>query len=90
MKPSGMWLPFLVSFAGFALVTITIGVTAHAQDVGMLPEATLVRLSPNPVPEGKRLTVVVRLTPPVAEDSDTVIRGGIMVFDSSYVHTPGN
>ena len=84
VKPTGTRLPFLVSILCLTLVTTTFGIAVHAQDDGMLPEATLVRLSPSPVQEGTRLMIVVGLAPPVPEDSNTVIRGGIMVFDSSY------
>ena len=84
MKPLGMRLPLLVLILCLAIVTTVFGLTTHAEDEGRLPEATLVRLSPKPVQEGTRLTVVIRLTPPVPEGSDTVVRGGIVVFDSSY------
>ena len=51
---------------------------AHAQS---LPVASLVSVSPNPVSEGTRLRVKVRLVPESGAPNDPV-HGGIIVFDS--------
>ena len=63
------------------LTTLTFGSRAYAQEQETLPVASLVSVSPNPVREGTRLRVTVRLIPESGSETHPV-RGGIMVFDS--------
>ena len=50
-----------------------------------LPVVSLERVDPSPVREGERLTVTVRIAPPLPADAteETRVRGGILVYDSS-------
>ncbi len=71
----------LVFVLYLASTTLTFGSRTYAQNQGTLPVASLVSVSPNPVREGTRLRVTVRLIPESGSETHPV-RGGIRVFDS--------
>ena len=72
---------FVVLVFYLALTNFAFERSTHAQD-NTLPVISMVCLSPSPVKETTRLTIIVSIDPPIPAGSNTVIRGGVRVFDS--------
>ena len=76
-------LPFLVLVFCLSLAALVFSGSTHAQDDESLPLVSLESLSPSPVKEGTKLTIVARITPPLPAGTSTVIKSGVRIFDSS-------
>ena len=72
---------FVVLVFYLALTNFAFERSTHAQD-NTLPAVSMVCLSPSPVKETTRLTIIVSIDPPIPAGSNTVIKGGVRVFDS--------
>ena len=72
---------FVVLVFYLALTNFAFERSTHAQD-NTLPVVSMMSLSPSPVKETTRLTIIVRIDPPIPAGSNTVIKGGVRVFDS--------